>query len=933
MDEQLQSTPPAPKRRLLSRAVTLGHPPKQNDESYDGAVQFHPLSLGARSSSAQAAPTPTTNHQDLPSSPQPVAASIKFDLMSSISSCLDIVLNVCTFLDLSDILTLYRVSRVFKATFDNELEGNVMRMARQFASAETVRIFPFWLFPKATIPLPFHADDNRQHSRAPTLRYVNMLVSRERKVRDIVASLARAGHRLPPSTATAALKKMWLLMDIPTNQDRMNMLQDEELFSNADLLTIHMFHVKLVLYFHDPLFGPDISLPDTTDVEEEQIVPEPILEASGTFGVPAGVDMNDVHNETSAATNVESILWQQLELPGHALVETLLGQRGGFDVLWNFLRGKAFRSFRDVIELKVRYDYAPPAMDAVDHNAAQILSSMATAENAETFGNFLNPIEGFSDLANFDFKFDFNFDFNFDEFIDFDQGRLPETAEDKNTTVDDVLRLVPAWEMGIGHLEGWGTGTQHLLRPDELVPLEAARRMRANPDEHVDLTNHVPYMGVWGNRDFTTGENLIPSVEELYISDSEEDNIVGQIDSGDDGDNDKENMGTLAVASVYEMRSVVALVNKQFENYRYPTSRRRMDDRCGNVVVDEEDWQPYLSLKSRWSTLTLQEKLDVWWENHQQRLWRQAWTQRGDNDQRASSSNNNNNNVNNNIDDVSYTQPDDPANDDGDGDDDDDGNDADNEEGYDIGSDCDEDMMDGDSDSDQDEDNVDRYQSGDGSGSPSSSSHKPALHGTRAPSTPLAPPPPSSSSSAAIPLPDTSQNLSRRHQRLVRSCIRWALNEQGEVDAALLAQADMVYEEEELQHWDAFMAAAMAAGNPIFGGAPAGSDFGTEDGHDIESDVDNNDDAGDDHLPSTPVPNAEDVLAPEFGSIGDVVRLVRQVNDCLAAAEKARKTLRSDDPDTASTASVRLSDLVKEAEELQSQLAAVLQGEVFAIEL
>ncbi|KAG6060919.1 hypothetical protein E4U17_003158 [Claviceps sp. LM77 group G4] len=74
---------------------------------------------------------------------------------------------------------------------------------------------------------------------------------------------------------------------------------------------------------------------------------------------------------------------------------------------------------------------------------------------------------------------------------------------------------VPAYEVGIGHMEGWGLGEMHLQRPDELIPTEAVAR-------GLELDEHIMYMMIWGNIDFATTENIVPTEEDIYISDEEE---------------------------------------------------------------------------------------------------------------------------------------------------------------------------------------------------------------------------------------------------------------------------------------------------------------------------------------------------------------------------------------------------------------------------
>ncbi|KAG6016942.1 hypothetical protein E4U41_004317 [Claviceps citrina] len=73
---------------------------------------------------------------------------------------------------------------------------------------------------------------------------------------------------------------------------------------------------------------------------------------------------------------------------------------------------------------------------------------------------------------------------------------------------------VPVHEVGTGHFEGWGLGDMHLRRPDELVPVEAVAR-------GLDLDDHLAYMMLWGYVDFETGENVVPSEEDMYLSDEE----------------------------------------------------------------------------------------------------------------------------------------------------------------------------------------------------------------------------------------------------------------------------------------------------------------------------------------------------------------------------------------------------------------------------
>ncbi|KAG8665737.1 hypothetical protein FPOAC2_10819 [Fusarium poae] len=81
---------------------------------------------------------------------------------------------------------------------------------------------------------------------------------------------------------------------------------------------------------------------------------------------------------------------------------------------------------------------------------------------------------------------------------------------------------VPLRQVGLGHMEGWGKGFRHLSRPDELLPIEAVYR-------GLDLEKHISQMVIWGYIDFETGENIVPTEDDMYISDEEE--KLGRVDT------------------------------------------------------------------------------------------------------------------------------------------------------------------------------------------------------------------------------------------------------------------------------------------------------------------------------------------------------------------------------------------------------------------
>ncbi|KFY53019.1 hypothetical protein V497_08411 [Pseudogymnoascus sp. VKM F-4516 (FW-969)] len=74
---------------------------------------------------------------------------------------------------------------------------------------------------------------------------------------------------------------------------------------------------------------------------------------------------------------------------------------------------------------------------------------------------------------------------------------------------------VPPGDIGKLHLEGWGEGKIHLFRIDELVMRESVRR-------RLRLDDHLLYMMLWGHVDPVTGRDIKPSAEEMYMSDTED---------------------------------------------------------------------------------------------------------------------------------------------------------------------------------------------------------------------------------------------------------------------------------------------------------------------------------------------------------------------------------------------------------------------------
>lgn len=409
--------------------------------------------------------TTADNHPEL-SKQRP---SSSFDLISAISSSIEILVLVGTYLRPRDILALYSISRAFHATLDTHMRSSVVVWAGHSCRL-AAEIFPHQFYAGGAVPDPmgrprdpaYHdiyarltaaaaaasnlsntpsssssAPDSEAKKKQkeetryiPSLRWLQMVHARGTRVRDIVAALARRGHRLPPNSDSTLLK-LWLVMDLPTNVDRCAVVGSTSFFTRFDLYRSAVFLVKLLMRTNDPLYGPD-------------------------HGV---------------------------------LVELMLGQ-WGMTPLWKLLRGKGYTTVREVVGAKMRYDVIP----TVDEREKGL------------------PVLG-----------------------------------------------VPVEEMGRGHLEGWGKGEEHLLRVDELVVRECARR-------GIEVDECVESMAVYGHVDIAKGENLVPSLEELYMSDEE---MPEELPAEEDG-----------------KRRVLIYGG------------------AGNVPFNKGEWNPKLVRKANWEDLT-----------------------------------------------------------------------------------------------------------------------------------------------------------------------------------------------------------------------------------------------------------------------------------------------------------------------------------------
>lgn len=327
----------------------------------------------------------------------------RHDFFSSLGNYPEVIMELAKYCRPKDFVNIYSTSKDFHEIVNSHLSHTMLATSMEQAP-ESASVFKFKFYGNLCVPDPTgrsHPKRAGEVRMVPGPRWLQMVVHREKTIRDILALMARQGHRMPEDMSLS-LKKMWLIMDVSTSAQRVQLFHSPY-FTDKDIFNMQMFFVKLDMRFNDPIDGPG----------------------------------ND------------------------SLRKLMLGQRG-LTPLCKLLKREIGLTPVEVIKMGIRY---------ACHVQPQ-----------------------FRGLPLFD---------------------------------------IPPEAIGVGHLEGWGKGKTHLLRPDELVMREAVKR-------RLGLKNHIMGMMLWGYVDPVTAQNIPVTEEEKYISEEEE-NIDSL--SSDDNSNIKDRLG------------------------------------------------------------------------------------------------------------------------------------------------------------------------------------------------------------------------------------------------------------------------------------------------------------------------------------------------------------------------------------------------------
>jgi hypothetical protein len=183
-----------------------------------------------------------------------------FNILQAIILREDLVYHFARLLTVNDLVSLYAISKEFHYMVNKKFTSVVLEQATQKALDSAV-IFPFRCYRRLCIPDPAsNRSGDEDHIKTgelrlvPSFRWLRMVCWREAVVNQIMVLMDKEGLAMPKK-CTAAIKKLWFLMDIPDNNRRIGIVQNDDIWSDTDLFFATMFFVKLDMRFTDPING------------------------------------------------------------------------------------------------------------------------------------------------------------------------------------------------------------------------------------------------------------------------------------------------------------------------------------------------------------------------------------------------------------------------------------------------------------------------------------------------------------------------------------------------------------------------------------------------------------------------------------------------------------------------------------------------------
>ncbi|MCJ1424037.1 hypothetical protein MMC29_001924 [Sticta canariensis] len=190
---------------------------------------------------------------------EPPSYELDFRLFSVFKALLnhpELVFEFAKHLDVDDLVSLYAISKNFHNLVNSRFTTMILSQSVHKAH-ESSRIFIFRSYKPlcqrdpAARPLEAAPGEVRW---VPSLRWLRMILFRERVVDEIITCLSAEGHFMP-KRASLVIKKIWFTIDIGDNVHRIGIIHNREFWTDEDLYLATMFFLKLDLRFTHPVTG------------------------------------------------------------------------------------------------------------------------------------------------------------------------------------------------------------------------------------------------------------------------------------------------------------------------------------------------------------------------------------------------------------------------------------------------------------------------------------------------------------------------------------------------------------------------------------------------------------------------------------------------------------------------------------------------------
>lgn len=180
----------------------------------------------------------------------------KFSVFKALLNHPELVFEFAKHLEIEDLVSLYAISKDFHCLANGRFTTMILSQSVRKAP-ESSRIFIFRCYKPlcqrdpAARPLEAAPDEVRW---VPSLRWLRMIVFRERVVDEIIMCLSAEGHFMP-KRASLVIKKIWFTIDIGDNLHRIGIIHNREFWTDEDLYVATLFFIKLDMRFTHPITG------------------------------------------------------------------------------------------------------------------------------------------------------------------------------------------------------------------------------------------------------------------------------------------------------------------------------------------------------------------------------------------------------------------------------------------------------------------------------------------------------------------------------------------------------------------------------------------------------------------------------------------------------------------------------------------------------